>query len=645
MGRRLTGRGWAVPGARDAAPRWTAPGERIAALRDMVGLLPAAGRGPVAATVVCNVLLGALPVVFVVAGGVMVGRVPGAVTDGPGTAPWPGVLMAFLVASVAFTGQQMLAPVQSALGEEVARRVDGALFGRIIEASLRGPGMGALEDPRLLETLGEARRELESGGDSPGKACAGLLHLLARVVQLAGCALVVGVCFSWAAAAAVCAAVLAMRHGLRRGLRGHMASWASLSGRRREERYLRELATGTAAAKEIRVFGLAGWLRDRHRAVALEWMAPAWAERRRLLLWPYLRYTAFGLTVTASVLASVAVAGAGVATPTELALATQAVLIAVRLAEFYPESDMQTILGMNAHRALTRFEEGLPRPASRPNGQQAPQPAPLVPRREIAFHGVGFRYPGQERPVFDGLDLQIEAGKCTAIVGANGAGKTTLIKLLTRLYEPGEGRITVDGTPLDHCPAEVWRSGVAVVFQDFNRYETDAWENVGYGAVGYRNSATAREDIRTTAREAGAADVLDALPHGFGTPLAGHLSGGTGLSGGQWQRVALARALFRLRHGAGVLVLDEPTASLDVRAEARFYREFVRPGVTTVLISHRFATVRHADHIVVLSGGRVSERGSHEELVRADGEYARLFRLQAHRFADERPSSALPGTR
>ncbi|MHC3470970.1 ATP-binding cassette domain-containing protein [Streptomyces sp. 7R007] len=645
MGGRLTGRGRAALREGQAALRRSARGRQIGELRQIVGLLPAAGRGPVAATVVCNVLLGVLPVVFVVGSSVMVGRVPGAVADGAGTARWSGVLGAFLVASAAFTAQQMLAPVQSALGELVARRVDGALFGRIIEASLRGPGIGPLEDPRLLERLGEARRELESGGDSPGKACAGLLHLLTRVVQLAGCALVVGLCFSWVAAVAVCVVVLAMRHGLRRGLRGHMASWASLTGRRREERYLRELATSTAAAKEIRVFGLAGWLRDRHRAVALEWMAPAWAERRRLLLWPYLRYTAFGLAVTAAVLAAVAAAGAEGVTPTGLALATQSVLIAVRLAEFYPESDMQMILGMNAHHALTRFEEGLPPPPARRQPAGGAPAKPLVPRREIVFSQVGFGYPGQQRRVFDGLDLRIEAGKCTAIVGANGAGKTTLIKLLTRLYEPGEGRITVDGTPLERCPVEVWRSGIAVVFQDFNRYETDAWDNVGYGAVAHKDSAAAREEIRTAAREAGVADALEALPGGFTTPLAGHLTGGTGLSGGQWQRVALARALFRLRHGAGVLVLDEPTASLDVRAEARFFEEFVRPGVTTVLISHRFATVRHADHIVVLSGGRVSEQGTHDQLMRADGQYARMFRLQAHRFADERPPSAVPGAR
>jgi ATP-binding cassette subfamily B protein len=292
--------------------------------------------------------------------------------------------------------------------------------------------------------------------------------------------------------------------------------------------------------------------------------------------------------------------------------------------------------------------------ASLPEASLPAEPLASAPLRSIRFSGVSFGYPGRAHRVFDGLDLRIPAGKCTAIVGANGAGKTTLVKLLTRLYEPDEGLITVDGRPLAAYPADAWRARVAVVFQDFNRYEAGAFDNVGYGAVRYTGTATAREEIRAAAREAGVADALDALPDGFDTPLATHLTGGTDLSGGQWQRLALARALFRLRHGGGVLVLDEPTAGLDVRAEARFFDELVRDGVTTVLISHRFATVRHVDHIVVLADGRVSEEGSHDELLCGDGEYARLFRLQAYRFAtepgpapdrDDSPAPERPGAR
>ncbi|WP_198545958.1 ATP-binding cassette domain-containing protein [Actinacidiphila yeochonensis] len=627
-------------------PGRAATGRARPRMRPIAGLLPLAGAGPVAATVACDVLLGVLPVVFVVSGSVMVGRIPAAVAAGTGSARWTAVLAAFAVAAAAFTGQQLVAPFQAALGELVARRVDGRLFDRLIAAALRGPGIGPLEDQRLLEHLGEARRELEFGADSPGKACAGLLHLTARGMQLAGCVAVIGYCYSWPAGIAVLVAVLALRHGLRTGLRKHMDNWVALAGHRREERYLRDLATRAAAGKEIRIFGLAPWLRERHRTAALAWMVPAAAERRRLLLWPYLRYTAFGLLVTAAVLAAVAAAGAGGTSLTDLALATQAVLIAVRLGEFYPESDMQTLLGMNAHRALTAFERGVGhhavREPARSGGTQAARPPVPAPAGEIRFTGVSFGYPGRE-PVFDRLDLRIAAGKCTAIVGVNGAGKTTLVKLLTRLYEPDEGLITVDGSPLRSFPVDAWRARVAVVFQDFNRYEASAFDNVRYGAAHRADTAAVREDVRAAARDAGAAAALAPLPDGFDTPLAKHLAGGTDLSGGQWQRVALARALFRLRRGGGVLVLDEPTASLDVRAEARFFEEFVREGATTVLISHRFSTVRHADHIVVLAGGRVSEQGCHDELLRAKGEYARLFRLQADRFAADSPAPEGPG--
>ncbi|WP_231500091.1 ATP-binding cassette domain-containing protein [Saccharothrix sp. NRRL B-16314] len=235
--------------------------------------------------------------------------------------------------------------------------------------------------------------------------------------------------------------------------------------------------------------------------------------------------------------------------------------------------------------------------------------------------------------VFDGLDLTIPVGRCTAIVGVNGAGKTTLVKLLARLYEPTSGRITLDGVDIRAYPVDLWRTRLSVIFQDFVRYESSVADNVGLGAVG---SLDDRATIREVVDSVGLSDVVARLPLGLDTPLARHLTGGAELSGGQWQRVALARALFALRHGSRVVVLDEPTASLDVRAETGFFEEFagLADGATTLLISHRFSTVRHADLIVVLEHGRVTEQGSHADLVARDGRYAELFRLQADRFVD-----------
>jgi ATP-binding cassette, subfamily B, bacterial len=195
-----------------------------------------------------------------------------------------------------------------------------------------------------------------------------------------------------------------------------------------------------------------------------------------------------------------------------------------------------------------------------------------MPREEIALHGVAFTYPGSSEPVYESLDLVVPAGRSTAIVGANGAGKTTLVKLLARLHEPDGGTITVDGVDLRALRAAEWQRRVAVVFQDLTRFPLSARENIALGAVGHADDTVGIEEA---ARSAGALDVIAALPGGWDTILSRSYTGGTDLSGGQWQRIALARALFAARHGATVLVLDEPTAHLDIRAEAAFYGRFL----------------------------------------------------------------------
>jgi ATP-binding cassette subfamily B protein len=208
------------------------------------------------------------------------------------------------------------------------------------------------------------------------------------------------------------------------------------------------------------------------------------------------------------------------------------------------------------------------------------------------------------------------------------------VKLLSRLYEPAGGQVTVDGTPLTGLDSRSWQKRLAVIYQDYVRYELDAAANIGLGAPERMGDAAAMD---RAIEWAGAADVTAALPDGLATILSSRYPGGVDLSGGQWQRIALARALFAVQAGASVLVLDEPTAQLDVRAEVAFFDRFLEltRGLTTVVISHRFSTVRRADRIAVLDGGRITERGSHEELLAARGQYAELFELQAKRFAGE----------
>ncbi|MGH2461385.1 MAG: ABC transporter ATP-binding protein, partial [Chloroflexota bacterium] len=260
-------------------------------------------------------------------------------------------------------------------------------------------------------------------------------------------------------------------------------------------------------------------------------------------------------------------------------------------------------------------------------------PPPDSPREGIRFDGVTFRYPGRDADVLAGLDLTIPAGQSLAIVGTNGAGKTTLIKLLCRLYEPTAGRITVDGRSLGTLDSRGWQRRIAAIFQDFARYHLSARDNVALGAP---ELADDRDRLRAAAEKAGALDLIESLPAGWETILSRQYTGGVDLSGGQWQRIALARALFAVEGGARVLILDEPTASLDVRAEAALYDRFlaITEGLTTIIVSHRFSTVRRADRICVLADGVVAEQGTHDELVARGGRYATLFALQASRFAE-----------
>jgi ATP-binding cassette, subfamily B, bacterial len=244
-----------------------------------------------------------------------------------------------------------------------------------------------------------------------------------------------------------------------------------------------------------------------------------------------------------------------------------------------------------------------------------------LPTREIRFRNVTFGYPGCGR-VLEGFDLTIPAGTSLAIVGQNGAGKTTLAKLLCRLYDPQEGAIEVDGVDVREFELESWRRRLTAVFQDFTRFELPLRDNVA--PAGAPDAA-----IQSALESAGAANLAT-----LDTILARGYEGGTELSGGQWQRVALARALCAVQLGAGVVLLDEPTAQLDVRGEAAIFDRILTASrnCTTILISHRFSTVRHADRICVLEHGKVVELGTHDELMALGGRYHTMFDLQAQRF-------------
>jgi ABC-type multidrug transport system fused ATPase/permease subunit len=259
------------------------------------------------------------------------------------------------------------------------------------------------------------------------------------------------------------------------------------------------------------------------------------------------------------------------------------------------------------------------------------RPADGLPAREVRFRDVSFAYPGTDVPVLTGFDLTIPAGSSLAIVGQNGAGKTTLAKLLCRLYDPQSGAIEVDGVDLRQLDLESWRARVTAVFQDYLRLELPLRDNVA-------PTGAPDEVVEAALAEAGATGLAT-----LDTILARGYPGGTDLSGGQWQRVALARALAAVQMGAGVVLLDEPTAQLDVRGEAEIFDRVLAATrhCTTILVSHRFSTVRHADRICVLEHGSVVEVGTHDELMAAGGRYRTMFDLQAQRFADGEEEVAL----
>jgi ABC-type multidrug transport system fused ATPase/permease subunit len=244
-----------------------------------------------------------------------------------------------------------------------------------------------------------------------------------------------------------------------------------------------------------------------------------------------------------------------------------------------------------------------------------------MPAREIRFRDLTFAYPGGA-PVLEGFDLTIPAGSSLAIVGQNGAGKTTLAKLLCRLYDPQSGAIEIDGVDVRQLDLASWRTRLTAVFQDFIRFELPLRDNVA-------PAGAADDVVRSALESAGAAKLAD-----LDTVLAKGYEGGTDLSGGQWQRIALARALSAVQLGASVVLLDEPTAQLDVRGEAEIFDRILTASrhCTTILISHRFSTVRHADRICVLEHGKVIEFGTHDELMAKGGRYRTMFDLQAQRF-------------
>jgi ATP-binding cassette subfamily B protein len=582
---------------------------------DALRLLRHVGLGLLARLVALELAAAGAPLAIIAVIGVLVGRVAGA-----GAVAGP---LAALVAVLLL--QQLIGPFRTAVAYRVTRRVDGVVRARVTAVANRSLGTAPLEDPAVLDQLEVAGGTIDAfWSASPGGAAVAVVSLAGRYLQVAGAALLLAR-VSVPVAVGLTALVLMAWRQSRRWNRVRLVAQRGNAALGRASRYTSGLANTPPAAKEVRLFGVLGWLEHRFRG---EWEV---VSSTRLLPWRWAatRVAVLLLVMTPAVAWAFVVLARSGASPRALAVSLQAAIALFALLFDQRQEDAYQIdFGLESLDVLRELETAIA-----PAAGHGVADAAGLPKKSIGLEGIRFAYPGTDREVFAGLDLTITAGRSLAIVGGNGAGKTTLVKLLARLHEPQSGTITVDGTPLDDLDPVAWRRRLAVIFQDFVRYELPVADNVGFGGVSLLGD---EERLETAAARAGALDVVRRLPTGWATPLNRQYAGGADLSGGEWQRIALARALFAVEAGAGILVLDEPTANLDVRAEAALFEDFLdlTRGLTTILISHRFSTVRHADRIVVLEGGRVVEDGSHDELLAAGGRYAGMFQLQAARFRD-----------
>ncbi|HET7432574.1 MAG TPA: ABC transporter ATP-binding protein [Nocardioides sp.] len=553
-----------------------------------------------------------VPPGLAIATGILVGRV-----DSGGALTGPLVFF-----GVVFVVSQVAPPVHQIVGALLGHHLSSVLNERLMGATLGPDGVGHLERGDLTNDLTTAR-DFDLGWTGPpmfmnmdfiAQGLAMLLGGIASALVLAG--------FTWWAPLLLLGAWGSTHWLLRESGVWRDRNTDEVKTARRHTDYAYGLATEPGAAKEVRLFGLAPWLLDRFtgnrlRLHQLQYDATRLRERsltgalvvvlaaNGLLFWLLARQGYAGrldvqevVTYAGAAFGASAIAFGGLSWALDGAAAP---VVAIERLE--PE--------MAAAGALTRGGgSGVP-----------PRGAP-----EIRFRDVTFTYPTGTRPVLDHFDLTIPAGASLAIGGQNGAGKTTIAKLLCRLYDPDSGSIEVDGVDLRDLDLAAWRSRLAAVFQDFVRYELSLRDNVApLGA--------STELVERALDRAGALDLAE-----LDTPLAKGYPGGVDLSGGQWQRVALARAIARVGAGAGTVLLDEPTAMLDVRGESEIFRRVLAAtsDATTILVSHRFSTVRQAALICVVEQGRVIELGTHDELTALRGRYHTMYDLQASRFHDDR---------
>jgi ATP-binding cassette subfamily B protein len=515
-----------------------------------------------------------------------------------------------------------IALVQRGLG--LVRNVLGARLGVDINVSILEKALGLelrfFEDPDFYDKLTRARREASS---RPIALVTTAFGLVQSVITLVGYGALLVRFSGWAVLALCLATVPATIAEMRFSkLTFNLRNWRSPESRRLV--YLEYVLANDEHAKEVKLFGIGPLLLDRYKKLSEEF----YEEDRKLYLkrakWTQLLSLIGTGTFYGAYAAMALMAAAGALTLGNMTM----YVVAFRQGQQAFQSVLGSIGDMYEHNLyMSNLWDYLKLAGEGALVATGVKPgAGGDPSKGIVLEDVGFKYPGKDAWALRHVSLAIPAGESLALVGQNGAGKTTLVKLLTRLYEPTEGRILLDGRDLKEWDPEVLRKRFGVLFQDFNQYQLKIRENVGMGSVEHLED---EPRIERAVDHGGAGEIVSSLKEGLDAPLGRWFQDGTELSGGQWQKIALSRGF--MREEADILVLDEPTAALDAEAEHAVFTRFreLAKGRTTIVISHRFPTVRMARNIVVLDHGGIIERGTHDELVAKEGQYAKMFALQA----------------
>ncbi|HEU4671194.1 MAG TPA: ABC transporter ATP-binding protein [Dyella sp.] len=601
--------------------------ERFAALRNVPAFLHsiwATSRWMTLTSVLLRLVRALLPVITLYVGKLIVdeavhqvrlggfgGDLTAALHDGRFDHLAALLALEFALAVLADLLGRVVAMVDSLLGERYADLTSIRLMEHAASLDLED-----FEDADLQDQLDRARRQIAGRSSLLSQ----LLQQAQDAITLVSFAVGLAVYAPWLIVLLAVALVPAFLGEFHFNAQSYAVNY-QWTPERRELDYLRMVGASASNAKEVKSFGLNRFLIDRYRVLSQS----IYQANRRIALrrasWGGLfttlgtlgYYAAYAFIAWRTVTGQFSIGDLTFLSTSFRRLRT---LLETLLTGFSQVAGQALYLD-----DLFSFFRIQPEILSPPN----PRPFPRPLREGFVFEDVGFRYPDAERWAVRHLSFTLRAGEVLALVGENGAGKTTLVKLLSRLYDPDEGRILLDGHPLAEYDLEDLRLNIGVIFQDFVRYYFNASDNIAVGRI------EAREDeprISDAAQRSLADQVIGKLPKGYAQMLGKLFKGGVDLSGGEWQKVAIARAYMR---DAPLLILDEPTAALDARSEYEVFQRFkeLSHGKTAVIISHRFSTVRMADRIIVLEGGRVAESGSHDELVAAGGHYAELFELQA----------------